>query len=278
MNASNRADKLMLTPMNDVPAPAIAYARYLGKKYGMCGEVYMTAFAHFAECFEGAEKSNDSLYVANDEARAFFAGYRAADSQRPTGDDIVDTLREALAQPEQEPYAYTAEGECWSCRFTSKVDTEFRLKALNIPLEKLRYLYLHPTPIPEGWVMVPKEPTAAMDFAGAKAADEIERLEKENESLKASVYGLYELEKELYEIQAREAKLREALNTTLGCVDVYYIPALKDEFALADAPYDDTALKEFKRKVLLGAADELEDNPGRFYFDGVDELRRMAEE
>lgn len=117
-----------------------------------------------------------------------------------------------------------------------------------------------------------------MDFAGAKAADEIERLEKENESLKASVYGLYELEKELYEIQAREAKLREALNTTLGCVDVYYIPALKDEFALADAPYDDTALKEFKRKVLLGAADELEDNPGRFYFDGVDELRRMAEE
>ena len=78
MNASNRADKLMLTPMNDVPAPAIAYAKYLGKKYGMCGEVYMTAFAHYAECFEGVEKSDDSLYAANDEARAFFAGYRAA--------------------------------------------------------------------------------------------------------------------------------------------------------------------------------------------------------
>ncbi len=78
MNASNRADKLMLTPMKDVPAPAIAYAKHLGNKYGICGEVYMTAFAHYAECFEGAEKSNDSLYVANDEARAFFAGYRAA--------------------------------------------------------------------------------------------------------------------------------------------------------------------------------------------------------
>lgn len=73
-----------------------------------------------------------------------------------------DALREALAQPEQEPYAYTAEGECWSCRFTSKVDTEFRLKALNIPLEKLRYLYPHPAPIPEGWQLVPVEPTARM--------------------------------------------------------------------------------------------------------------------
>jgi len=78
MNASSRADKLMLTPMNDVPAPAIAYAKYLGKKYGKCGEVYMTAFAHYAECYEGAEKSVDNLYVADNEARAFFSGYRAA--------------------------------------------------------------------------------------------------------------------------------------------------------------------------------------------------------
>lgn len=29
-------------------------------------------------------------------------------------------------------------------------------------------LYLHPAPIPEGWVMVPKEPTVGM----AKAADD----------------------------------------------------------------------------------------------------------
>ena len=119
----------------------------------------------------------------------------------------------------------------------------------------------------------------------SKAADEIERLEKENESLKASVYGLYELEKELYEIQAREAKLREALNTTLGCVDVYYIPALKDEFALADAPYDDTALKEYRKKVLLEAADVLEEKvysteDGHLHseYHAAEELRMMAEE
>ncbi len=90
MNASNRADKLMLTPMKYVPAPAIAYAEYLGKKYGMCGEVYMTAFAHFAECYEGAEKSVDNLYVADNEARAFFSGYWAAtETPIPKGWQLV---------------------------------------------------------------------------------------------------------------------------------------------------------------------------------------------
>ena len=159
MNASSRADKLMLTPMKDVPAPAIAYAKYLGKKYGMCGEVYMTAFAHYAECFEGAEKSDDSLYAANDEARAFFAGYRAADSQRPTGDDIVDTLREALAQPEQEPvakvyrYGSNSNGEPWH-------GIHWFNAAIDAPDGTL--LYLHPAPIPEGWQLVPKEPTINM--------------------------------------------------------------------------------------------------------------------
>lgn len=73
---------------------------------------------------------------------------------------------------------------------------------------------------------------------------------------------------------AWEAKLREALNTTLGCVDVYYIPALKDEFALADTPQDDTALKEYRKKVLLEAANAFEDGA----FENHWGLRRMAEE
>ncbi len=72
---------------------------------------------------------------------------------------------------------------------------------------------------------------------------------------------------------AWEAKLREALNTTLGCVDVYYIPALKDEFALADAPYDDTDLKEYRKKVLLEAADWFSKDKNVCFT-----LHRMAEE
>ena len=90
MNASSRVNELMLVPIKDAPAPAIAYAKHLGKKYGMCGEVYVTAYAHYAECFEGAEKSDDSLYAANDEARAFFAGYRAAtENPIPEGWQLV---------------------------------------------------------------------------------------------------------------------------------------------------------------------------------------------
>ncbi len=83
-----------------------------------------------------------------------------------------------------------------------------------------------------------------------------------------------DLTEKLAESQAREAKLREALNTTLGCVDVYYIPALKDEFALADTPQDDTALKEYRKKVLLEAANAFEDGA----FENHWGLRRMAEE
>ncbi len=82
-----------------------------------------------------------------------------------------------------------------------------------------------------------------------------------------------DLTAKLAESQAREAKLREALNTTLGCVDVYYIPALKDEFALADAPYDDTALKEYRKKVLLEAADWFSKDKNVCFT-----LHRMAEE
>lgn len=95
----------------------------------------------------------------------------------------------------------------------------------------------------------------------SKAADEIERLEKENESLKASVYWLYELEKELYECQAREAKLREALDrlARLGNGPHYGNSVGNDiaKEALA-LPQDDTALKEYRKKVLLEAAGRLD--------------------
>ncbi len=105
----------------------------------------------------------------------------------------------------------------------------------------------------------------------SKAADEIERLEKENESLKASVYGLYELEKELYECQAREDMLREALE----CYFKQYPHMMKgyilDALAL---PQDDTALKEYRKRVLLEAANAFEDGA----FETPWGLRRMAEE
>ena len=110
----------------------------------------------------------------------------------------------------------------------------------------------------------------------SKAADEIERLEKENESLKASDYGLYELEKELYECQAREAKLRDFAQWLTGCCDLtQYDYFIQNRHILAEQP-DATALKEFKRKVLLEAA-EFASTQGDIDF-VVWQLRRMAEE
>lgn len=84
------------------------------------------------------------------------------------------------------------------------------------------------------------------------------------------------LRDKLAESQAREAKLREALEEIkkfTSFVGTFIVA--EDALAL---PHDDTALKEYRKKVLLEVATKLEDNPGRFYFDGVDELRRMAEE
>jgi hypothetical protein len=44
--------------------------------------------------------------------------------------------------------------------------------------------------------------------------------------------------------QAREAKLREALDEALGCIDGYYRTALDSAFATSEMAYDDSALKE----------------------------------
>ncbi len=79
-------------------------------------------------------------------------------------------LREALSEPEQKPvarvyrYGSNSRGKPW-------YGIHWLNAAIDTPDGTL--LYLHSAPIPEGWVMVPKEPTAAMDFAGAKAADEM---------------------------------------------------------------------------------------------------------
>ena len=79
MKSIERASELMGMKMKDIPTPALNYARFLSEKFGFCGEVLVAAYAHFAECYEGAEKSDG--YLANDEARAFFAGYLCASSE-----------------------------------------------------------------------------------------------------------------------------------------------------------------------------------------------------
>lgn len=86
-----------------------------------------------------------------------------AEGQRPTGDDIVDTLREALAQHDEECETGPSRQDLWDCwdavhsgkqEPTAWMDAAGDL-TFRTPSVKLRPywtpLYLHPAPIPNGW-------------------------------------------------------------------------------------------------------------------------------
>lgn len=121
----------------------------------------------------------------------------------PADDEIASpvmyTLREALAQPEQEPVAWMMFGvdkptrvilhkpsdehkKVFSCIFplyTHEEPNEYGLRGES--------LYLHPAPIPEGWKLVPKEPTESVILAGC----EIDLEEETPEHYRAFVAKMY---------------------------------------------------------------------------------------
>lgn len=72
MDAVHRAAQMMKTPMKGLPKKAVKYARYLGKKYRTCGEIFMTAFAHYAQYIESLP-CEDSIYKINSEGKIWFA-------------------------------------------------------------------------------------------------------------------------------------------------------------------------------------------------------------
>jgi hypothetical protein len=123
------------------------------------------------------------------------------------------------------------------------------------------------------------------------AADEIKRLRKD---LQVFEDGYSRKLGELAEGQAREAKLREALNSIVevtciehqdGCATIIAAdipPSAKEALTM---PSDDTALKEVileaKREALLEAADNvfLDHSVGLDNYFGIKaQLRSMAEE
>lgn len=71
MLAEERAIQMMSIIQKDLPPLAFAYARKLCMEVGMCGEVYITAFACYAQCVEGLE-CKDDLYRASPDAVAWF--------------------------------------------------------------------------------------------------------------------------------------------------------------------------------------------------------------
>jgi hypothetical protein len=61
-------------PGRDVPPLAIEYANHLAHQFGVCGELVLTAMAHYAQCVEGLP-CGDGLYRADEDARKWFAAH-----------------------------------------------------------------------------------------------------------------------------------------------------------------------------------------------------------
>lgn len=71
LDAMKIAGEMMHTKMNETPTEAREYLRFLSQKYGFCGEVCVTAFAHYAQAMLGAE-CNDVAYMIDDEGKKWF--------------------------------------------------------------------------------------------------------------------------------------------------------------------------------------------------------------
>lgn len=72
MTAEERAGELFCdTRVCDIPDKAKEYNRFLCQKYGGCGEVTVTAYAHYAQAIEKL-KSKDSSYKIDKEGKKWF--------------------------------------------------------------------------------------------------------------------------------------------------------------------------------------------------------------
>jgi len=71
MTAVERGQELMEVPMDQLPEAALKFAADLCRRFGMCGEVCLTAYTIYAQVVEGLP-CNDGLYEATEERRAEF--------------------------------------------------------------------------------------------------------------------------------------------------------------------------------------------------------------
>ena len=76
-DALSRAEELFNTPMQDVPKLAAEYMRAMCRLYCACGEVMLTAFAHYAQFEEGLSCS-DILYKPSKKDQELFERVKKA--------------------------------------------------------------------------------------------------------------------------------------------------------------------------------------------------------
>ena len=72
MTAEERARELLFkTKTCDLPKLARAYLDYLSGNVGACGEVYLTAYAHYAQAVEKLS-CTDEMYEIDEDGRRWF--------------------------------------------------------------------------------------------------------------------------------------------------------------------------------------------------------------
>lgn len=71
--AMKRASELFLTPQYRLPELALAFAKVLGRQYGICAEVYVTGFAAYAQLIEGLECTERDYVVTGETRKALSA-------------------------------------------------------------------------------------------------------------------------------------------------------------------------------------------------------------
>jgi hypothetical protein len=74
MDTMTKVSQMMGTIMNQNPEPANEYLRYLSSKYGFCGEMIITAYAHYCQAVLKLPCDN-SDYLINEEGINWFVNH-----------------------------------------------------------------------------------------------------------------------------------------------------------------------------------------------------------
>jgi len=69
--AVEKAMKMMKIQIGDIPKPAFEYLDYLQRRVGFCGEVCLTAYAHYNQAVLNMA-CNDNLYKLSKEGKKWF--------------------------------------------------------------------------------------------------------------------------------------------------------------------------------------------------------------
>ena len=120
-------------------------------------------------------------------------------------------------------------------------------------------------------------------LSSSKLRQQVQELQQESLAYAKNLRGKHDLAGATYTMladqlaasQAREAKLRESLTYAVNHLPLYTAEAalMLSGSTLGEA--DDTALKEYRKRVLLEAADKFDADE---WDTAADRLRRMAEE